>query len=101
MALVSKMCPNIRKVNMLHRATALKIGKSRSKKCLYELHFFGRWEVRGIKNLNVFLQIMFQLNSELVPNVLEIFIPFKNLNELHHWYVPFTYFYRIYSSNYK
>ena len=39
----------------------------------------------------MFSQIMFQLNSELVPNVLEIFIPFKNLNELHHWYVPFTY----------
>ena len=34
---------------------------------------------------------MFQLNRELVPNVLEVFIPFKNLNELHHWYVPFTY----------
>ena len=59
------------------------------------------WEVRGFKNSNVFLQIMFQLNSELVPNVLEIFIPFKNLNELHHWYVPFTYFYIIYPSNYK
>ena len=30
-------------------------------------------------------KMMFQLNNELVPDVLSVFLPFKNLQELHHW----------------